>query len=418
MKQWVSLVLLACCSAAAAATDDSAALDLKPSEPASTTSPSTYRASVELAAGRLARRYDLADQDSRRASLDLSWTPKLSSSWRLGVSTRLDDIHPVDSGRRSTLFSLREAFAGWQDTSGAWGVDVGRVNLKFGPAYGFNPTDHFREGSSRAVTTADPLSLRDTRMGTFMVRVQRLWDGGSAGLTFAPKLRSSASDESLSADWGATNHSDRLVLTLGGRFGESVSYQLVALHDKGRGSQIGGSGTALLGESIVSFVEWSGGRDAELLSAAFDGKPRVKSSHRAAVGATYAGPSKVSLTFEFEYNGFGLSRAQWDQAVDRFGLESMAAYLFEVQRRQDIASRRAMLLYMSWRDAGTRNMDLTGLVRYNQEDQSRFYWIEARYRLPRFDIALQWQTNRGQARSEFGAQVQSSLVQLLAVSYF
>lgn len=76
------------------------------------------------------------------------------------------------------------------------------------------------------------------------------------------------------------------------------------------------------------------------------------------------------------------------------------------------------MLYVSQKDAGIKNLDLTGLVRYNMVDRSRFVWVEARYHFSRIDLALQWQANLGGALTEYGAQPGRSLVQLLAAYYF
>ena len=146
--------------------------------------------------------------------------------------------------------------------------------------------------------------------------------------------------------------------------------------------------------------------------------PRTVTRHRVAAGATYTTAGKLSLTAEVHYNGFALDKSQWRAAVDSLGLEPLGAYLYEVQRRQDVASRRAAMVYVSQKDAGLKNLDLTGLVRYNIEDRSRFAWVEARYHFPRVDVALQWQGNLGGALTEYGAQTGRSLVQLLAAFYF
>jgi hypothetical protein len=95
----------------------------------------------------------------------------------------------------------------------------------------------------------------------------------------------------------------------------------------------------------------------------------------------------------------------------------MGAYLVEAQRRQDIAARQALMFYVSQRDAGIKNLELTGLMRYSLEDHSRFAWIEARYHWARFDLALQWQANLGRAETEYGAQTSRRLVQVLLAYY-
>lgn len=404
---------------AGAATADDSALDLKPqSDEAPAQAASPLKAFVEVTAGRLSQRYGLGSEDARRASFDLVWEFKPAAQWRGVLSNRLDDIHPVDAGERSTLNSLREAYLGWQSESGQMAVDLGRINVRFGPAYGFNPTDYFRDGSSRAVTTADPLALRENRLGTVMLRGQQLWDGGAVSVILAPKLRDNPSQRSLSLDLGATNHADRALISVSTQAGPSVSLQGFAFHERGKGLQIGANASALLGNAMVAFAEWSRGRDADLLSESFGGPSKIVTRQRAVAGVTYTTASRLALTAEFEYNGFALDKAGWQQAVSTLGLDAMGAYLFQVQRRQDIASRKAVLLYAAQRDAFMKNLDLTGLVRYNAEDHSQFVWAEARYHFKKVDVALQWQANRGRSASEYGAVPGRSLVQLLAAVYF
>lgn len=415
---FVVLLMIGAADPAAASDEDALALEPEAPAAAASTSRPPLRAFVELTAGRLGQRYGLGDEDVHRASLDFLWDAKLGSQWRAVVSDRLDDMHPVDAGERSTLNSLRELFVGWQAADGRFAADLGRINDRNGPAYGYNPTDYFREGSARAVTTADPLALRENRLGTVMARGQWLWPGGSMSLVFAPKLRGRASRESWSPDWGATNHADRTLLELGIQASDRLSAQAFAFHEKGVGVQIGASGTALLGDATVAFVEWSGGRGTDLLSASLGPAPRIRTRQQAAIGATYTTASRLSVTAELEYNGFALGKAEWREAVATHGIEAMGSYLYEVQRRQDIASRRAAMLYVSQKDAGIKNLDLTGLVRYNMVDRSRFVWVEARYHFSRIDLALQWQANLGGALTEYGAQPGRSLVQLLAAYYF
>lgn len=413
------LVALAQPVLAASSTED-AALDLQPAAAETSRKPGgrSFRVFAELAAGQLSQRYGLGSEDVRRSSLDLNWEFKPDARWRAVISDRLDDLHPVDSGSRSTLNSLREAFIGWQDEAGRYGVEVGRVNVRHGPAYGFNPTDYFRDGASRAVTTADPLALRENRLGTGMLRMQRLWDGGAVSLTLAPKLRDGPSLESFSIDLGATNHSDRVLVSLSAQPSDKISIQAFAFHERRKGLQVGANATALVSDALVGFVEWSGGRDNDLLSSALGPSTKVMTGHRAVAGMTYTTQSKLALTAELEYNGFALNRRQWDQAVATYGLDPLASYLYVVQQRQDIASRKAVLIYAAQRDAGIKNLELTGLLRYNAEDHSRFAWAEARYHWPKFDLALQWQVSLGRATSEFGAQAGKRLVQLMGAFYF
>lgn len=403
----------------AVAADDDDALSLTAAatpEPAKAKG-SGLRVFGELAAGRLSRR-DGSGDDARRASLDITWQGSLGSGWRAGVSNRLDDMHPVEPGGRSTLNSLREAYAGWQSDGGQLGVDVGRVNLRYGPAYGYNPTDFFREGSARAVTSADPLAQRENRLGTGILRVQQLWDGGSATLALAPKLADAPSDRPFSADFGATNHLHRALLAVSLQAAGNIGLQGFVAHADGRGTQLGASATGLLGDSAVAYVEWAGGRDVDLASTVSGEGPTTVTRQRAAVGVTYTLPSRLAVTLEAQYNGFAARGEQLDAWLAAGDTSAADAYLYEVQRRQDIASRKALMLYLSQRDAFIKNLELTGLLRWNAHDRSRFAWAEARYHLPRADVALQVQGNLGRRVSEYGSQSAKRLVQLMVALYW
>lgn len=209
------LARLGCASAllasASARADDADALSLEAAPAAAApATPAATRVFVEGALGRIAQRYDLPSLSARRASLDITHNAKWSGGWRATVSDRLDSIHPADDGMPSTLNSLREAFVGWQSDAGATLVEFGRINLRHGTAYGFNPTDVFREGSLRAYTTSDPIALRENRLGTVMLRAQRQVAGGAVSLAFAPKLADEPSNSPFNLDLGATNQHQQI----------------------------------------------------------------------------------------------------------------------------------------------------------------------------------------------------------------
>lgn len=385
-------------------------------EPVAKAPERSLRVFGELAVGRIARRYDLGAADLRRASIDANWSYKPAPGWRLVLSDRLDDLHPVDQGSRATLNSLREAYASWQDEAGRNVVEFGRINVRNGPAYGYNPTDFLRDGALRSVTTVDPLALRENRLGAVMVRAQRLWTGGSASIALVPKVASSPSDKSLSLDVGATNHRDRMLLTLGVQPTDKVSGQLLAYTQRGVGTQLGASMTALLSDAAVGFVEWSGGRD-QLPATTPLVEPGRRNANRLATGLTYTTAARLSLTAEVEYNGFAADRGAFARlgSVGPLGVET---YLVDAQRRQDNASRKAYLLYATQQGGLGKNIDVTGLIRVNGDDHSRLAWIEIRHHWPKLDLALQWQHAGGRAISEYGVLPERQIWQLLVAYYF
>jgi hypothetical protein len=375
------------------------------------------RAYAEVAVGRMAQRYGLPAADTHRLSLDLNWSAKLSDRWRVALSDRLDNIRPAGAGSPSTQNSLREAYASWQGESGQNLVEFGRINLRNGPAYGFNPTDYFRDGALRAVTTADPFALRENRLGTVMLRWQQLWSDGGLSLVAAPRLADAPSNASFSPSFGATNNRNRGLATWSTKFSDRASGQLLALADADRGHQVGASLTGLLSDATVLHFEWSRGRDDDLFNNVVYGAQQKATRNRVSTGLTYATASRLSLTAEYEYNGFAPDRAAWDSAAPA-GVALLGRYLLAAQGRQDIASRQAWLLYVSQKSAFWKSLDLTALLRVNAGDRSRLAWVEARYHWSSFDGALQWQSTRGSALSEFGLLPMRQSLQVLGSWYF
>ena len=417
----IPLVCAACIALAAAparAADDTDALALESApEPAQKAPEQPLRIYVEGALGRIAQRYSLPNLDARRLSIDLNWSAKLSDQWRATLSDRLDYIYPADPGAPSTVNSLREAYAGWQDQAGQNMAEFGRINLRNGPAYGYNPTDYLRDGVLRAVSTVDPFALRENRLGTVMARYQRLWAGGGVSLALAPKLADGPSDQSFSLDLGATNRRNRGLASWSTQFSDRLSGQVLAYAEQGKGPQWGASMTALLSEATVGFVEMSRGRDDDLFRAAVSGVARRITRNRLSAGATFTTSTRLALTAEYEYNGFAPDRAAWDAGASA-GLLAYGRYLLAAQARQDIASRSAWLLYATQKSAFLKSLDLTALLRINAEDHSRLGWVELRYHWPSFDGALQWQTTQGRAFSEYGLVPYRQSVQLLGAWYF
>lgn len=415
-------LVLGCGSAAAAEDDD--ALSLQAPAPTATNAPQpaaadrSMRLYVEGTAGRLMRRSGLADTDTRRLSIDYSQTFKPAPGWRAVLSDRFDDVHPAGPGERSSANSLREAYAGWQDESGSTLIEFGRVNLRLGPAYGFNPTDYFREGALRAVTTADPLALRENRLGTVMLRAQRLWAGGGLMVALAPKLADAPSDMPLSLDLGATNRHNRGLVAWSGKAGERINWQLLAYGEQGRGPQLGANLTALLSDAAVAHAEWSRGSEPDQLPYALGTTTPSHTRQRLVAGLTYTTSTRLAITAEYAYNGAAPDRAAWNGVGSAGGADALGAYLLDVQRRQDSASRSAWLLYATQKSLGLKNLDLTGFVRVNAEDHSRFAWLELRYHWARFDAAVQWYGAQGRSLSEYGVIPNRQSLQLLGAWYF
>lgn len=413
-----ALVLAVAATAATAATDEDA-LDLQAAAAApAAVKAGSLRLTLELAAIHGSRTGGQGSDSGHRASLDLRWSDRLTDAWRFGLSNRLDDLHPALPGQRNTRNQLREAYVSWQAPSGNQSLDIGRLNLRHGPAYGFNPTDVFREGASRWTVTADPIALRENRTGTFMLRGSQLWDGGSAAIAWAPQLsQQPVSDKTWTLDLAATNARHRLLLTTNAKASDRWGGEALALLEQGRRPLLGANLTGLLNDATVLHGEWAVRREPSLLDAALGRTDRPAYQHRLSAGATLAVTSGLSVTAEASYNGAGLDRADWRQLFAQGPLQA-GRMLQGARASQEQASRKAWLLYATQKGVIAKKLDITAFYRQNLDDRSGLAWVEARYRWDRMDLALQWQRGSDRQVTEFGALPYRQLIQVVGSASF
>lgn len=410
------LFLVAACNVLAAPEPDLGALDLKP-ELADKDTNAGRKLFVETAIGRAAQRYGLASQTISRASVDYRVSSRLSPSMQATFSARVDATDPEDAGIGGAVLSLREVSVGWQGEAATSLVELGRINLREGPGYGYNPTDFFRDQALRTITTVNPFTLRENRLGTVMLRAQRLWSEASASLVLAPKLESRRSHDGFSADLGATNARSRGLLALSNRWSEKLNTQFLVYKEDGTSTRLGGSLTALVSKAAVVHAEGSWSRESDLLSRAI-GQPSAPASRsRLAAGLTYTTEGRLSVTAEAQYNGFALGRDGWRSRVQSSPLVQ-SAYYFQSQVLQDNAARHSWLLYAVQRDLGFKGLDLAVLVKVNRNDRSRMLWLDLRHHFDRVDLALQVQRNTGEGGSEFGVIPIRASAGLVATFYF
>lgn len=382
--------------------------------PAAATGPKFF---VEGAIGNASQRYRTSSRDIGRVSLDFSHSARLSPTWRAVLSDRLDHVHPTDDGADATVNSLREAYLSWQPEGGNTAVEFGRINLRYGPGYGYNPTDFFRDGSLRVLTTANPFALRENRLGTVMLRAQHLWSNGSLSAAYSPKLANRPSTDGWSADFGATNNRDRALIALSTQFSQRVSSQVLAYKAQGDSPTVGASATALLSDAAVAHVEWSRGSEPDMLSRATGLPGPAAARNRFAGGVSYTTLGKLSITAEYQYNGFALSQANW-AALGASAPDAQVAYLVHAQGLQELAPRQAYLIYVTQKGLGVKELDLTAFLRVNADDHSRMVWLELRRHWPSFDLAFQLQQHMGRSTSEYGVLPDRRVVQVLGTYYF
>ena len=362
------------------------------------------------------QRYQSGSINTQRASFDLLHSRSLGTGLRAVLSDRVDVIHPAMPGTGSTVNSLREAYLSWQPGGGDTVLDFGRINVRSGPGYGYNPTDFFRDGSLRVLTSADPFALRQNRMGSVMLRGQRLWNGGSLSAAYSPKLADKPSADGWNLDLGSTNNRNRTLVTLGTQFSQSVNSQVMLYKEDGHSATLGAIMTALLSDAATAHLEWAHGSEPDLFSRALGVPTAAVTRNRLVGGITYTTLGKTSITAEYQYNGFGLNQSSWAALGATPGAQLV--YLGEALRLQELAPRQAYLIYVAQKSLMFKDLDLTAYLRLNPGDDSRLAWVELRHHWPSFDLSLQLQQNIGNPSSEFGVLPDRRVVQLLGTYYY
>lgn len=361
---------------------------------------------------------------NRRLSLDLQFDRRFAPDWRAVLSDRLDQTRQDLPTRASDINTLREAYLSWQPQTRQL-LDLGRINIPYGVASGYNPTDFFRGDALRSVVSLDPASLKKNRMGSVMLRGQTLWDSGSVTALYSPRLEQQPNPASFSPDLGATNHQDRWLIAVSQKIYGDFAPQWLLYGNAGQAAQLGMNLTSLLNDATVAYLEYSGGRSNSMLAQALQGKDDSAFRNRLATGLTYTASNKLSLTLEYEYNGNAPSEREWSALKNgaKPGLDAGPALAYLQYRKwqqaeQELASRQEVFFYASWPDAMVQHLDLAAMQKFNLADRSRLSWIEARYHLERMDLALQWQGNNGDPTSAYGATPQKHSWQALLRYYF
>jgi hypothetical protein len=415
MRAFAFMCLLAAGSACADDLDENA-LSLADKASFSAAPASDWKVFVEGAVGESIQRIGSTPIDTQRFSLDVQYDKFFSPGWRAIFADRLDMGWQNRFDNENKINTLKEAYLSWQHQNDRI-IDIGRINVRYGVATGYNPTDFFRANAVRSVVSIDPNSLRRNRLGSVMLRGQQLWSGGSLTALYSPKLADQPSDGALSIDLGATNHQNRWLLAASQQISDNLNPQWLIYGAEHQSPQFGVNLTTLLNDATVAYVEWSGGRSPSLLSQVLNGADDSAFRSRLSTGLTYTTKNKVSATLEYEYNGAALDREEWN-ALGRRSVTDYTRYRVFLANLQEIPTKHALFLYSTWQDAVVSHLDLSAMMRWNAIDHSCLSWLEARYHWHHTDLSVQWQLNTGSRGSEFGTLPQRRNLQVLLTYFF
>jgi hypothetical protein len=365
---------------------------------------------------------------SDRLSLDAvdQWTlaPGLTASY----SDRfiLSEADGVEFPSEAVRNDLREAYVTWEPLTRTY-VEVGRINVRNGVAEGFNPTDFFRARTAVTQASLDPSALREDRLGTAMVRVQTIWDGGSLAVIYAPKLENPSpllTGSGFTPDFDHTNATDQTLVSLTFDLDE-LNPQVLVYNESGR-TKFGLDLSYPIGQSVIAYGEWSGGRAPDMVvdAIAFGERtgmlpagvpvfqpsdPGRKFQNDLAVGASWTGLGQFTVNLEYHYHEAGFSKADWTDwfAAGSTGpLEAQEQWFLRgyASDQQVPMSQQQVFLRVDAPETFARDLDVSGFVLANPYDGSALAQFSAFY-----DLSDSWSVggyvgaNLGGKRSEWGS---------------
>jgi hypothetical protein len=384
-----------------------------------------------------------------RTSADVLKQWDLSDSLSATLSDRFnvylqDDVN--FPSRQSFRNDFREGYVTWEPKAQNY-LEAGRINVKNGVALGFNPTDFFKTRTLVDQASLDPSVIRQNRLGTVMARGQAIWETGSASLSVAPKLESPApisttAPPSLNPSFDRTNGANRVLLTASYDVGD-LNPQALVYNASGR-TRFGLNLSHQIGQSVVGYVEWAGGKQPNLLTQAVSyGKltgtlppnaPTLPPADSAgtfrndlAIGGSWTSETRITLNVEYHFHQAGFSRQDWKNWFDigaaNATRQPVTGELWYVRgfagTEQQPLTRHQAFLRADWPDAFIVHLELTALAFVNLYDGSTLAQLSASY-----DMSDAWtlrayiSANLGGARSERGSVPQAASAILQLVRYF
>lgn len=351
-------------------------------------------------------------------------------SLKVLYSARLD-YTTGDPGRDSFSYDLRELFLSWSlDAQRRWFIDFGRINVRNGVAYAFNPTDFFRTQSVVDETSQDPSVRRENRLGTLMLRGQYFLGGVALTAIYAPRLYEqplalttvpSGSDPQLRR----TNADNRAELSASVDFGHDLSPQAVLFHSNDAWAY-GVNMARGFGTQTTAYVEWSATRRSSLVTQAMqygvrtgtfgDPTPPIPTDtreyldHDLAAGVSYTTRSNVNFIVEYDLHQAGLSKTDWRHwfAAGTAGNPLLNGELWYLRDyaavQQEPISRQSVFLRVAKDNWLSPNLSASALALIDLTGTSGLGQAEVSYRVStRLQLELMLQTALGSRRSDFGS---------------
>lgn len=356
---------------------------------------------------------------------------QFENGWRATIDLtayfRILEGEPIKS-KQSSRLDLKEAYLSKALDKETY-IDLGRVNLRQGIAFGYNPTDYFKINAVRDNSSLSARERRDNRLGSVMLRVEQLWARGGLSLAIAPDLT-----QSTDGLWGSGKFYGLAVNQTNDRWRSLIRWNQtwidgsqpeVSLYYDREVTYLGLSMSHGIGDAWIVYGEWSGFKAHSLAHQAIVElqtreylTPELETfvtedtgfTQQLAIGFSYSSENNITTTFEYHYSGWGLSDAelqQWFRLGESTSDSQVHSQLWSIrafaQRQESLLGQHYIYLRSQMNDVET-DLDLNLLVNFNIKDSSFLTQLGAVYSLNgQSRIDGYYRRFVGDSRSEYGS---------------
>jgi len=363
-----------------------------------------------------------------RSDTELQNNLSFKTNLLLNIYTRNNDSF---NSSKDIRFDIKEAYLSWQQSPTQF-FDIGRINIKSGIASGFNPTDYFKVGSLIDRNTEDVSQLRDARIGALVFQGQKLWEGGSLSVVVSPKITNKDNNWSTNKNiYGLnlqkSNDRSRVMLKLNQKITEDFAPEIIYYNESGK-HNLGLNISRAFNNQWLGYAEWNIGERRKLVDEAFESLSNNQRLHplisqkftkdqsdsyqqQFAVGFSYTSSLNITTNVEYHYNQASLSKAQskkWFDIAETSNNSAVLGQLLSIRglarTRNEPLGQHSLFLRSKWNDAITENLDLTGLLISDLNDNSHLLQLEAEYELnPKSSLSLKLAKFQGDPKSNYGS---------------
>jgi hypothetical protein len=380
-----------------------------------------------------------------RTSLDLDSSWQFAGNFRLSLSNRLNvlfgDTVTFPSGA-NLRNDFREGYLSWEPFPRTY-LEAGRMNIKNGVALGHNPTDYFKSRTAVDTVSIDPSALRENRLGSIMVKGQRIWNNGAVTLAFSPRVESQSPlliNKRASFDplFGRTNSENRFLASLSYNIWDLNPQALVFIDDAG--AHFGANISRVMSSNIVAYGEWSGVREATLTGRAVTFGRNTGSFPREvpllpqsetgksfqndlAIGASWTSDFNLTVNLEYHFHQAGFGGGEFADWVSlgsaNPGLASEFWFIRQYAAdRQEPLMQHEIFLRFDWQDVIPSRLNAGGVMFITPYDGSVLAQASAQYFISRnWTVGLYLGGTTGGADTVYGSLPSSASGVLQIVRY-